>query len=103
MAAFHLYSQTLGYEIDEIEAGYYADGEDAYAMRCNFVKSKDVLSTPALPTTPMLMDAAEGNNDMTAVIEGIEGVSVDCKSSSSSSSSKASGGGGAAVTNVKKK
>ena len=27
MAAFHLYSQTLGYQIDNIEKGYYADGE----------------------------------------------------------------------------
>ena len=39
MAAFHLYSQTLGYEIHEVEKGYYADGEDAYSMKCNFDKS----------------------------------------------------------------
>ena len=38
MAAFHLYSQTLGYKIDEIEKGYYADGEDAYSMKCHFTK-----------------------------------------------------------------
>lgn len=36
MAAFHLYSETLGYKIDEIEKGYYADGEDAYSMKCMF-------------------------------------------------------------------
>ena len=36
MAAFHLYSQTLGYLVHEVEAGYYADGEDAYSMRCYF-------------------------------------------------------------------
>lgn len=36
-AAYHLYSQTLGYKIEEIEKGYYADGEDAYAMKCEFV------------------------------------------------------------------
>jgi N-alpha-acetyltransferase 10/11 len=36
MAAFHLYSETLGYKIDDIEKGYYADGEDAYAMKCTF-------------------------------------------------------------------
>jgi N-alpha-acetyltransferase 10/11 len=35
-AAFHLYSQTLKYEINDIERGYYADGEDAYDMRCVF-------------------------------------------------------------------
>lgn len=38
-AAFHLYSQTLGYKIAEVEAGYYADGEDAYSMKCEFPKS----------------------------------------------------------------
>ena len=36
MAAFHLYSQTLGYQIDKVEKGYYADGEDAYSMKCIF-------------------------------------------------------------------
>jgi len=35
-AAFHLYSQTLAYEIHEIERAYYADGEDAYDMRKYF-------------------------------------------------------------------
>ena len=38
MAAFHLYSQTLSYKIHDIEKGYYADGEDAYSMRCHFAK-----------------------------------------------------------------
>jgi N-alpha-acetyltransferase 10/11 len=37
-AAYHLYSQTLGYKIEEVEKGYYADGEDAYAMKCEFVQ-----------------------------------------------------------------
>jgi len=32
-AAFALYSQTLGFEINDIEKGYYADKEDAYDMR----------------------------------------------------------------------
>ena len=39
-AAYHLYSQTLKYEIDKIEAGYYADGEDAYAMKTVFKSKK---------------------------------------------------------------
>ena len=39
-AAFHLYSQTLAYEIHEIERGYYADGEDAYDMRKHFKPKK---------------------------------------------------------------
>jgi len=37
-AAFHLYTQTLGYEPKNIEAKYYADGEDAYDMQKPFVK-----------------------------------------------------------------
>merc|ERR1711972_657886 len=35
-AAFALYSQTLGFEIHDIEKGYYADKEDAYDMRKMF-------------------------------------------------------------------
>lgn len=35
-AAFHLYTQTLKYAINDVEKGYYADGEDAYDMRCMF-------------------------------------------------------------------
>merc|ERR1712186_210129 len=37
-AAFTLYSQTLGFEIHDIEKGYYADKEDAYDMRKMFGK-----------------------------------------------------------------
>jgi N-alpha-acetyltransferase 10/11 len=35
-AAFHLYSVTLNYSVHDVEKGYYADGEDAYDMRCYF-------------------------------------------------------------------
>jgi len=34
-AAFNLYTETLGYKINDVEAKYYADGEDAYDMRKN--------------------------------------------------------------------
>ena len=37
-AAFHLYSVTLAYEVHDVEKAYYADGEDAYDMRCYFRK-----------------------------------------------------------------
>ncbi|KAL9681530.1 hypothetical protein QQ045_013315 [Rhodiola kirilowii] len=33
IAAFNLYTQTLGYKISDVEAKYYADGEDAYDMK----------------------------------------------------------------------
>ena len=39
-AAFHLYSVTLNYQVNDVEKGYYADGEDAYDMRCYFPKNK---------------------------------------------------------------
>ena len=32
-AALHLYEKTLGFSISEIEAKYYGDGEDAFAMK----------------------------------------------------------------------
>jgi N-alpha-acetyltransferase 10/11 len=32
-AALHLYQNTLKFETNDVEARYYADGEDAYAMR----------------------------------------------------------------------
>jgi len=32
-AALGLYRDTLGFTVKNIEKGYYADGEDAYAMR----------------------------------------------------------------------
>ena len=35
-AAFNLYTETLGYKIHDVEAKYYADGEDAYDMRKQF-------------------------------------------------------------------
>lgn len=39
-AAFHLYTQTLGFEIHDIETKYYADSEDAYDMRKWFKPKK---------------------------------------------------------------
>lgn len=36
-AALHLYTNTLGFMINEIEPKYYADGEDAYAMKRDLV------------------------------------------------------------------
>ena len=32
-AALHLYRDTLGFEVEKVESKYYADGEDAYAMK----------------------------------------------------------------------
>lgn len=32
-AALHLYRDTLGFQVEKVEAKYYADGEDAYSMK----------------------------------------------------------------------
>lgn len=40
-AAKHLYIESLGYEIHDVEAKYYADAEDAYDMRCTFKYSQE--------------------------------------------------------------
>lgn len=37
-AALRLYRDTLGFEVEKVEGKYYADGEDAYAMRMNLTK-----------------------------------------------------------------
>lgn len=37
-AALRLYRDTLGFNVDGTEAKYYADGEDAFAMRCDLQK-----------------------------------------------------------------
>ena len=33
VAALHLYRDTLGFEVEKVESKYYADGEDAFAMK----------------------------------------------------------------------
>lgn len=33
--ALRLYRDTLGFEVEKVEAKYYADSEDAYAMKMN--------------------------------------------------------------------
>jgi hypothetical protein len=38
VAALRLYRDTLGFEVEKVEPGYYADGEDAYAMKLNLEK-----------------------------------------------------------------
>lgn len=43
-AALHLYKDTLGFTVEKVEAKYYADGEDAYAMKMDLrnMQIKDV-------------------------------------------------------------
>jgi len=46
-AALSLYRDTLKFDVHDIESKYYADGEDAYAMRCDltFLKRPDDTAT----------------------------------------------------------
>ena len=64
-AAFHLYSQTLKYDINDIEKGYYADGEDAYDMR-KYFKNR--------PGDKATADAEEADEEMPALapVDGSE-------------------------------
>merc|ERR1711941_88430 len=51
-AALNLYTQALRFQINEIEPKYYADGEDAYAMKRDLVVwSKQQGIEPADPET----------------------------------------------------
>ncbi len=61
-AAFHLYTETLGYRINDVELGYYADGEDAYDMKKMFTKAETELekvtapAATAAPAAPAQVD-----------------------------------------------
>lgn len=83
-AAFHLYSVTLQYVVNDVEKGYYADGEDAYDMRCYFGErakehQKKLQQQQASEEEAKANDkttAAEGNSDGGAPVEGMQQLSV---------------------------
>jgi peptide alpha-N-acetyltransferase len=93
MAAFHLYSQTLGYQIDEVEKGYYADGEDAYAMRCVF-KKKDKVESLASQMGAMSVTVSD-NTTTEAGKDGHHSVPSVPGGGPSGSGGEKGGGGGA--------
>ena len=43
VAALRLYKDTLGFDVEKVEAKYYADGEDAYSMKMDLDFIKDQL------------------------------------------------------------
>lgn len=49
-AALHLYRDTLGFEVIDIETKYYQDGEDAYSMRKNLASIKQSLRSTDVTT-----------------------------------------------------
>jgi len=74
-AAFRLYTETLKYEIHGVEAGYYADGEDAYDMRCYFPENDPDRKAKELKK---IADAGKTGGDDTdgVVAVGVEDISV---------------------------
>lgn len=56
-AALNLYQNTLKFEISEVEPKYYADGEDAYAMKRMLVQfAEENGIEPADPSSFFLKD-----------------------------------------------
>ena len=43
VAALRLYKDTLGFDVEKVEAKYYADGEDAYSMKMDLEFIRDQL------------------------------------------------------------
>uniref|UniRef100_A0A8C2E7V6 N-terminal amino-acid N(alpha)-acetyltransferase NatA n=1 Tax=Cyprinus carpio TaxID=7962 RepID=A0A8C2E7V6_CYPCA len=100
-AALHLYSNTLKFQISEVEPKYYADGEDAFAMKRNLTQMADEVSGLQKPgvrlwgsEAPPSQDTSDGekegdgdsggeSKEMSEVSEATE--STDVKDSSSDS------------------
>ena len=53
----------LFFQINDIERGYYADGEDAYDMRCTFAQKKED-------------DKKKDDDDVDNVSKAVEEISV---------------------------
>jgi peptide alpha-N-acetyltransferase len=69
MAAFHLYSQTLGYKITDVEKGYYADGEDAYSMKMDFTLKSNKANLDAAKEEERKLIAEARAADIAAGVE----------------------------------
>ncbi|KAG8471032.1 hypothetical protein KFE25_009453 [Diacronema lutheri] len=62
-AAIHLYTKTLGFDIHDIEAKYYADAEDAYDMRKYFNARKSKGSGKQADSPAAALDVAHEDMD----------------------------------------
>ena len=89
MAAKHLYTETLGYKVSEVEKGYYADGEDAYSMRCDFEKPKADGKKKSKKTESSASQTPTTVDHVTNALEKLEVTHKTSSTSSSSSSSSA--------------
>lgn len=67
-AALHLYRDTLGFEVEKVESKYYADGEDAYAMKMDLT-SMQIKEEPEQEDK----DEGEGVGSIDKKDEGVNG------------------------------
>lgn len=110
-AAFHLYTQTLAYETHDIEAKYYADGEDAYDMRKPFgpmLERRAKEKAAKEKADREKEERLQQNRAKLAEKAGVASTATTTSAASTSSSAEASGttaaaaGGGAAPTAASK-
>lgn len=88
-AAKHLYIESLGYDIHDIEAKYYADAEDAYDMRCYFKKDGSTQVKPHdQPTSHATTPGASASATASATASDSASASVSVSASASTSKSE---------------
>lgn len=75
-AAFSLYTQSLKFEIHDIEAKYYADSEDAYDMRKYFMHAKRNQGGDGGATLPKLPPPPSSDGDAEGATEGVESLTL---------------------------
>lgn len=97
-AALHLYSNTLKFQVSEVEPKYYADGEDAYAMKRDLAQMGDELRKLNIKTdTPQALMAppptpsgqAESKASIAAGRRGAREGADDCSGGDSKDASEA--------------
>lgn len=105
-AALHLYKDSLKFSISEIEPKYYADGEDAYAMRrdlgtFNAIRRPKLDSKTKDKTEDQKVQPATNNDSSatTAITDGkeIDPAHRDGSSTTSATNEKPKSGGDAAT------
>ncbi len=84
MAAFHLYSQTLGYVIEKVEEGYYADGEDAYSMKVTFPAGQPNNEKKVKKIKKKVEDTAVSSDSSNTLAESVEKIKLDTPSETTS-------------------
>eukprot|EP00298_Acanthocystis_sp_HF-20_P023723 c33496_g1_i1.p1 GENE.c33496_g1_i1~~c33496_g1_i1.p1 ORF type:complete len:231 (-),score=88.12 c33496_g1_i1:19-669(-) len=85
--ALHLYREVLGYYVNEVEKGYYADKEDAYDMRKDF-KDKNQKTKKATLTTEPEQSQSQPQQEATSFVEKKENQKENQKPKSKKGKSK---------------